>query len=153
MSTTYATDSSFDTRGPLAAAAGAAAGLARPLGVSALSAAGLDPGIVALTLQPDLPMWWLVHLAYSFAFGALYGAVAYRGRFRDVVARPATGLFVGAAYGILLWTVNVVVFWELVWTSLLPVLDTGGSLVGPLVGHLVYGALLGALYPLARRYV
>lgn len=66
--------------------------------MSALSAAGVDPGVVALTLQPDLPMWWLVHLAYSFGFGALCGAVAYRGRLRDAVGSPV-GPLVGHLVG------------------------------------------------------
>lgn len=154
MSTTYETGPEFDTRWPLAAVAGAVAGLVRPLGVTVLTAAGVDPGVLGLTMQPDLPAWWLLHLGYSFAFGAVYGAVAYRGRLRSYVDAPATGALVGVGFGLALWVVNVLVVWELVVTTVLPVLTLGtdGGLLGPLAGHLVYGAVLGALYPLARRY-
>jgi hypothetical protein len=154
MSTAYSRGAGLDSQWPQAAVAGAVAGLARPVAVGVLSALNIDPGVLSMTLQPEIPMWWLIHLGYSFAFGAVYGLVIYRGRLQQYVADPTTGLFVGTGYGIALWVVNVVVMWELVWTNILPVLTLGaeGSIVGPLAGHLIYGLGLGVLYPLARRY-
>lgn len=152
MSNTYATRLEIDSRWPLAAVVGGAAGLLRPIGVGALSTVGVDVGVLGMTLQPDLPLWWLVHLIYSFAFGGLYAAVVYRGRLRPLVDSPTTGLLVGAGYGLGLWVVNVLVMWEIVVAAVLPLLATGGSVTGPLVGHLVYGVVLGGAYPVARRY-
>lgn len=154
MSNVYERGAELDSRWPQAAVAGAVAGLARPAAVSVLSALNVDPGLLSMTLQPEIPLWWLIHIGYSFAFGAVYGLVIYRGRLQQYVEDPRTGAVVGLGYGLALWVVNVVVVWELIWTNILPVLTLGveGSIVGPLAGHLTYGLGLGVLYPLARRY-
>ena len=141
-----------DTRWPLGALAGVLAGLIRPVGLAVLAAAGLSAGPFEMTLQPELPLWQVIHLGYSLAFGALYAAVVYRGWLRPYVDRPATGAVVGGAYGVVLWIVNVAVVWNLLQAFVMPT-TVGGSIVGPLAGHLVYGVALGALYPVLRRYV
>ena len=141
-----------DSRWPLGALAGVLAGLIRPVGLAVLAAAGISAGPFEMTLQPDLPLWQVIHLGYSLAFGALYAAVAYRGWLCPYVDRPTTGVLVGGAYGVGLWVVNVAIVWNFLQAFVMPT-TVGGSIVGPLVGHLVYGVALGALYPLLRRYV
>lgn len=150
MSTSHRTKR-FEASWPLAGVAGLAAGLVRPIAVAALTAAGIGVGPLELTLQHDLPFWWAIHLAYSFAFGAIYGVVASRDRLRAMASEPATGLLAGAFYGILLWVTNVLVLWTLLTGYLLPVMGSDASPFGPLVGHLVYGVVLGALYPILAR--
>lgn len=140
-----------DTRWPLGALAGVLAGLIRPLGLALVAAGGISAGLFEMTLQPELPLWQIIHLGYSLVFGALYAAIAYRGLMRPYVDRPSTGALVGGCYGLALWIVNVAVVWNLLHTFVFPT-TVGGSLVGPIVGHLVYGVALGVLYPLLRRY-
>ena len=147
MSTRYETSRRFEATWPLAAVAGLVAGLVRPVAVAVLTAAGIDVGALELTLQHELPYWWAIHFAYSFAFGAVYGLIASWDRVQTVAARPLTGAAVGVLYGIALWALNVVVLWTVI-TALLPLLASNASLFGPLLGHLVYGAVLGGLYPL-----
>ena len=141
-----------DTRWPLGALAGILAGLIRPVGLAMLAAGGISVGLFEMTLQPDLPLWQVIHLGYSLAFGALYAAVAYRGWLRPYVDQVTTGALVGGCYGIALWVVNVAIVWNLLQVFVFPT-TVGGSIVGPLVGHLVYGVALGTLYPLLRRYL
>jgi hypothetical protein len=141
----------FDPTWPQAALAGALAGLVRPAGVALLSLLGLDPGLFEFTIQHELPMWWAVHVGYSVAFALLYDWIANLTRLRRFAGDPATGAALGLAFGAVLWAVNVVVAWTVVTSYLLPLLATEGSLAGPLVGHLVYGLVLGAGYPLLSR--
>lgn len=141
----------FDPTWPQAALAGAVAGLVRPAGVALLSLVGLDPGLFEFTIQHELPMWWAVHVGYSVAFALLYDWLANLTRLRRFAGRPTTGAALGAGFGVALWVANVVVAWTVVTTYLLPLLGTEGSLVGPLVGHVVYGIVLGAGYPLLAR--
>jgi hypothetical protein len=135
---------------PVAGLVGAAAGLVRPVGVALLGAAGVAAGPFELALQAELPAWWLVHILYSAAFGVLYGMVTTRDPLADLASTPIPGVATGVAYGVVLWVVNVAVGWTLV-TAMLPTLPSGGSLLGPLLGHVVYGGLLGGLYALAGR--
>lgn len=141
-----------DSRWPLGGLAGAGAGLIRPVGVVVLAAAGVPVGLFAPTVQPELPLWHVIHLGYSVAFGVAYVGIAYRGTLRPYVGAPATGALVGGAYGVALWVVNVAVFWNLLQRLAMPTGAVQGSLAGPLVGHVVYGVALGVLYPIARRF-
>jgi len=135
---------------PVAGVAGAAAGLARPVAVFVLGAAGVATGPLELALQSELPAWWLVHLAYSAAFGVLYGLSTTREPLGRLSAAVVPGAATGVAYGVVLWAVNIAVGWRLV-AVVVPALPAGGSLLGPLLGHVVYGGLLGGLYAAVRR--
>lgn len=97
--------------------------------------------------DPSLSVGWVAHLVHSALFAAVFGVVADEAvdaaRLRD----PPTAVVLGLGYGTALWAVNVVVLWPL-W---LGAVGLGGAppfpnvALGPLVGHLLYGGVLGGL--------
>jgi hypothetical protein len=96
--------------------------------------------------EPSLTIGWVAHVFHSGLFGAFFGLLADTGRLRDVATNlvPATGL--GVAYAAGLWAVNVVFVWPL-WlnaTTFGAQIPLPNLAVLPLVGHLVWGVLLGA---------
>ncbi|MGI8923886.1 MAG: DUF6789 family protein [Fimbriimonadales bacterium] len=106
--------------------------------------------MVAMVVRSDsLTAGWLYHLFNSALIGALFGLVL-GGR----VISYGTGLWLGAAWGILWWVLGALI--------LMPVLlgmEPFASLrmapmrpvaMGSLIGHLVYGMLLGAIYSRAE---
>ncbi|MEF8757144.1 MAG: hypothetical protein V5A33_02795 [Halobacteriales archaeon] len=98
--------------------------------------------------DPQLSVGWLAHLVHSALFGALYGLTVDRKAFDGVADRPTSGLLLGGGYGAALWAVNIVVIWPLwlgaVGVANAPSLPFLAAL--PLVGHLVYGGLMGLLF-------
>jgi len=94
--------------------------------------------------DPSLSVGWVAHIAHSVLFGAFF-AVLGGPRLVSVLDGYAAGAVSGAAYGVALWAVNIVVLWPL-WLSAVS-LSTAPSVPylapRPLVGHLVYGLLLG----------
>jgi hypothetical protein len=134
-------------------AGGLVAGLA--MGVMVQLVLGRMTAIGALyTLgEPSLTVGWVAHLFHSALFGALF-AVAGGPRLveRLVVRTPIgdtldgypAGLLGGVVLATALWAVNI----GFVWPVWLGTVGLGGPpvpnfAVQPLVGHLVYGALLG----------
>jgi len=96
--------------------------------------------------EPSLTVGWVAHVFHSALFGAFFGLLADTDRFRAAATglAPAAGL--GATYAAGLWAVNVVFVWPL-WLNAttfgaqIPFPNLAGM---PLVGHLVWGVLLGA---------
>jgi hypothetical protein len=113
---------------------------------------GVDPLIMLTQFAPDPKsgalLGLLAHLAVSGIYGALFG-MGYVALLRRKNYSPSTWLqaVIGAAYGLLLLLAA--------WLVLLPA--TGSQmqeipLIHLVIGHLVYGALLGLLvYRGARR--
>jgi hypothetical protein len=103
--------------------------------------------------DPSLTVGWVAHLFHSALFGALFSVAAGPGLVGRLAARsPAgdaldgypAGLLAGTAFATALWAVNI----GFVWPVWLGTVGLGGPpvpnlAVQPLVGHLVYGALLG----------
>lgn len=106
--------------------------------------------------QEGLLQGWVTHMILSFVFALLYAVVTWAGVLEEHASGPSTGLALGAAYGLVLWFVNVGFIWP-VWMNVvgvnsmlpipflfeLPALQSFG-------GHLVWGGVLGGLYPLVR---
>jgi uncharacterized membrane protein YagU involved in acid resistance len=92
-------------------------------------------------------MGWVVHMGHSAILGVVFAGVASAlPTYTDSTAKTAV---VGAAYGAVLWVVLAVLVMPL-WLSAV------GSPANPpfpnvnvmsLVAHLVYGVVLGAIYP------
>jgi len=103
--------------------------------------------------DPSLSVGWVAHVAHSAMFGALFGLVVDREPLRTVVRNPLKSAGVGVAFGVTLWAVNIVFLWPL-WLN-------GVGLPGapevpflgvmPLVGHVVYGGLAGAIFSATVR--
>jgi hypothetical protein len=105
-------------------------------------------------LGPSLAVGWLVHLFHGAVLGVGYAAVVSAPPLRDRAAGLGGGVALGAAYGVV---TTVALAWLLmpVWLGAVgfpqapPVPNVGAN---SLVGHLVYGVVLGALYaaPIGR---
>jgi hypothetical protein len=103
--------------------------------------------------EQNLAVGWAAHLVNSAIFALVYALVTRLAALRARADAPATGLVTGAGYGFVLWFVNIGFVWP-VWLNAVgvgshPVPNFGA--VGPLAGHLVWGALLGVLFPLLVR--
>lgn len=98
--------------------------------------------------DPSLSVGWAAHLGHSAIFGVLFGVLAWSRAVGDRVATPGGAALAGGTFGALLWAVNIGFIWP-VWLNTVGV---GGGLPvpyvapRPLVGHLVWGVLLGVLY-------
>lgn len=96
--------------------------------------------------EPSLTIGWLAHLFHSALFGAFFGLLADSDSFRTAATSLVPAAGVGAAYAVALWAVNVVFVWPL-WlnaTSFGTQIPFPNLAATPLVGHLVWGVLLGA---------
>ncbi len=102
---------------------------------------GMIPMVAMLVGSDSVPIGWLVHLVISAGIGAGFGVLL--GGWATAMA-PSTGL--GLGYGVVWWVLGgllimpawlgmgVFMFNAMAWMSLL--------------GHLIYGLLLGVVYAL-----
>ena len=128
-------------------------------GVTAGLAGGVVFGVVLTMVMPaiirraipamvglsGIAAGWAVHLAYSAVFGLVFAAV---GVF-DVPDAVGQNAGLGMGYGFVLWLVNIVVVWPL-WLQAVgfpaaPAFPNAAWT--PLVGHVLYGLVLGFTYP------
>lgn len=101
--------------------------------------------------EPSLSVGWVAHMGHSALFAIIFGLVTRVGALREYVRAPTTGLALGVAFGAALWLVNIGFVWP-VWLNTIGVMDLPVPYLAPrpLVGHLVWGAILGAAFPLLR---
>jgi hypothetical protein len=115
---------------------------------------GAIPGMYGLTgLDPvsSVVVGWVIHIFHGVVLGLVYGVV--------VVVLPASGdtvrngVVTGLGYGVVLW-VLLASFLMPFWVGLATPMDPPVPNWNPwsLVGHLLYGAFLGVLIPVYRRY-
>ncbi|EMA40881.1 hypothetical protein [Halobiforma nitratireducens] len=131
---------------PQAAAIGGLAGLARP----ALAALGVGSPAGVLIALPEFHLWWLIHVAYSIVFGAVFGVIVYHERLRSAAKAIPTGAVLGLGYGAVLWLVNVVIGWNVLLAgyAFTTAQQVDVFAVEPIVDHLLFGLLLGLGYAL-----
>ncbi|NHN46259.1 histidine kinase [Halostella sp. JP-L12] len=95
---------------------------------------------------------WVVHMSNSAVLGVVFAAIASAGALREYSDSVGTGTALGVAYGVVLWVVLAAVVMP-IW------LDAVGFPMAPavpnfnplsLVGHVVYGGVLGATYAALR---
>ncbi len=123
-------------------AGGLAGGVAFGIMMQALGMIGMIAMIVG---SESIAVAWAVHLAISTLFGAVYGALA-----APRVAGWAPGLLTGLAYGALLWVLGPLLLMPAQMGMPLFTVDT--MAVQSLVGHLVFGLVLGGVVvALARQ--
>ncbi|UWG48926.1 putative membrane protein [Halanaeroarchaeum sp. HSR-CO] len=93
---------------------------------------------------------WIIHLFNSVVFGlAFAGAVVYLPGLSDYADRVTTSTGLGVAYGVLLWIGAAAIVMP-IWLGAVgfpnaPPLPNFNPM--SLVGHVVFGAILGALFP------
>lgn len=134
---------------------GVIAGLAGGLGMGLLFTLQLtdviENAIPALWALDGGAAGWFVHMVNSAIFGVFFAAVVTR--WPESVRTIGRSLIVGGGFGVLLWLLAAGVVMP-VWLNLvgfasppaIPNLDPMS-----LVGHLVYGVLVGLVYPLLVR--
>lgn len=126
---------------------GVVAGLVGGLVFGALMAAMDMLGMVAMLVNSEsVAVGWVVHLAISAAFGAgfavLFGALADR-------LGPA--LLLGVGYGIFWWVLGALVLMPA--RLGMDLFSFGATAWQSLIGHLMYGVVLGAVYALVVRRI
>jgi len=105
---------------------------------------GMIPMVAMLVGSESALVGWGIHLGISVALGLGYGLV---------VARPswslATGIGLGAGYGVIWWVLGALLLMP---AKLgMPTLTWSTAAGQSLIGHVVFGVLLGATYTLLLR--
>jgi|GEM_PF-352135 len=127
----------------LAGAAAIVAGVVMGVAIGAMG--GSVPVIGALYGVPDPAVGWLTHEFHSIVFGLLYLVVLGIAPW-GIANRHAGRIGLGAAWGIAIWLVAAGVIMPF-WLQLVGIPATVPTLtVQSLVGHVVWGVSLGAVY-------
>lgn len=125
--------------------------------------AGAVFGLMASIMMPDLmgmigalygfegnvAVGWIAHLFHSMMFGLVYAGIVSLGPIRGYAGRVTTGVGVGLGYGLIVWAIAgafVMPAWLGAMTMASPAVPTFNPI--SLVGHAVYGIILGASYPM-----
>jgi len=126
---------------PIGVVGGIAGGVVFGLLMQAMGMIGMVGMLVG---SSSVAVAWLVHLSISAVIGAGFGLVL-----APRVTGLGTGLVLGAGYGLLWWVLGPLVLMP---TAMgMPVLTVDAVAVQSLVGHLLFGLVLGAVVALARR--
>lgn len=144
----YGFDGDWASAGVAGFVAGIVFGLLIQFVVGAMKAVG------ALVGMPGLVTGWIVHLALSIVFGLVFAAIVEWKPFQGYASRWTTGIGLGLVYGAILWVINLAFIWP-IWLNMVG-FPPGATLsvpylqMKPLIGHLVYGVILGGGYPLLK---
>lgn len=135
--------------------AGLAGGLAAGVGFGLViqHVLGVMPAIGAVYGAPGLVAGWIVHLAHSLVFGLLYAVAASREPIREYAHRPLAGAGFGVAFAVTTWAAFFV-FVRPLWYILFATAEPGPIEFMqplPILGHTLFGALLGGVYALVDR--
>lgn len=100
-------------------------------------------------LGPSLAIGWVIHLFHGVVLGLVYSVLVSLGPLREYSGQSVASIVLGVAYGVV---TTIGLAWLLMpaWLSAIgfpnaPPLPNVG--VTSLVGHVVYGVVLGVLYP------
>jgi len=109
-----------------------------------MQAMGMIGMIGMLVGSSSVAVAWLVHLAISAVIGAGFGLLlAAR------VTGLGSGLVLGAVYGLLWWVLGPLLLMPAAMG--MPVMAVDAMAVQSLLGHLLFGLVLGAVVALAHR--
>jgi hypothetical protein len=104
---------------------------------------GMIPMVAMLVGSDSVGIGWLVHLVISAGIGASFGLL---------LGATATGagraIGLGAGYGVVWWVLGGLLIMP-AWLGM-PVFTFNTAAWMSLVGHVLYGVLLGAVYALVR---
>lgn len=117
-------------------AGGLAGGLLFGIMMQAMGMLGMIAGLVG---EDSAGVGWVVHLAISALFGLIYAVTL--GRASTSWGRA---LVLGALYGVVWWALGALLIMP-AWMGM-PVFQVGQPQLQSLVGHLVYGVMLGAVF-------
>jgi len=111
-----------------------------------MSAGGFYPLIAGL-VQPGASTGESLHYAVAIAIGCIFGLL-----FQRDIRGLGSSLGWGAGYGILWWFLGPLTLWPLAsrhsidWSY-----SNAADLFGPLVGHIIYGLIIGFVYAAVDR--
>lgn len=106
------------------------------------------PTIASLYGAEGVGAGWVAHLFHSVVFALVFAGIALVEPVRGYASEPPTSLGVGVTYGVALWVFGSVI--------MMPLWLESAGLGGPgvpnidlmsLVGHVVFGVVLGAVHP------
>jgi hypothetical protein len=102
--------------------------------------------MVAMTVGSEsIAVGWAVHLTISAAFGAAFGLI-----FARLIGDWGSGILGGVAYGMVWWVLGALIAMPA--RLDMPLLNVDSMAWKSLMGHMIYGAILGAVaVALARR--
>lgn len=110
-----------------------------------MQALGMMGMVAMLAGSESLAVGWVVHLVISAVFGVVYGAVV-----APRITGWGAGLGTGVVYGALLWVIGPLLLMP--FKMGMPVFTIDAMALQSLLGHLVFGLVLGAVVvALARR--
>jgi signal transduction histidine kinase len=139
--------------GPITVGAVAAACAAVVMGIPLTTLQGSIPVIGVLYGSPSPVVGWTVHLFHSLVFGLGFVALLFGSRLIRYRSRPFATAGLGVGYGVAVWAVAAGIVMP-VWLRALgvsapvPNLTAAGA-----AGHVLWGATLGGLFALGRRWV
>lgn len=93
---------------------GAAGGLIGAVISGVVIQFGFDPAILATGIPSafglsGLTMGWVIFLLIGIVLGLVYAAVATLGQLRAYAIRPQQGVYLGLAYGVVLWVLALII--------------------------------------------
>ncbi|MFB6268202.1 MAG: hypothetical protein ABEI31_11125 [Halodesulfurarchaeum sp.] len=139
------------------AIAGFIAGL--PFGILIQFVVGAMGAVGALWGFPmNIAAGWVIHLLNSVIFGLVFAFLVSFDVFEPYRDSWLSAAGLGLVYGAVLWFVNIGFVWP-IWLGAVGFPPGPAALpvpyfaVKPLIGHLVYGVVLGALYPVTATRV
>src|SRR6266508_3792765 len=134
----------FTTALPTRLIAGVIGGLAGGIVFGLLlQAVGMMPMVAMLIGSKDVAMGWLVHLFNSALFGAVYAVL-----FGAWASRLGAGALIGLGYGVLWWVLGALIIMP-AWLGM-DVFMFNTTAWQSLMGHLLYGLILGVGYDLVQ---
>jgi len=109
---------------------------------------GIMPTVGALYGWENLAVGWVAHLFHGSVFGVIFAGVVSLGPLKKHAPRFPESVGVGVGYGVVIWVFGAVVAMPL-WleASGLPNPDVPNLNIMSLAGHIVYGALIGGVFP------
>jgi uncharacterized membrane protein YagU involved in acid resistance len=108
---------------------------------------GMLPMVAMLVGSENPVVGFLVHMVISAIIGAIFGLVAFR-----LPENLVTASVVGALYGGVWWVLGALILMPWMLGMAAMILQIGADQWMSLVGHLLYGIILGILFiPLRRR--
>jgi hypothetical protein len=126
-------------------AAGIAGGLAGGVAFGLLmQMMGMMPMVAMLVRSESVFVGWIVHLVIASAIGASFAAL-FGGWARTLAVATA----IGVGYGALWWVLGALAAMPAILG--MPLFNVDPTAWQSLMGHIVYGALLGATYGFVRR--
>lgn len=133
--------------------AGAAFGVVIQFGIQRMGAIG---ALYTFGI-PTVSVGWVAHMMHSVLFGVVFGMATEVEPFHSwMEERLATAALVGIGFGVLLYSVNIAFVWPF-WLETVGFAPAAAwsipyTPVRPLVGHLVFGVILGSAFHLLVDY-